>query len=225
MNTTTIILIGGAGVVLFALARQRYLVARQERRESAILDFDFYKLLGWRFSQKRQSLSPEQRQKVFRALRQYFLICLDARGRFVSMPSQAVDDAWHEFILFTRNYEQFCRRAFGRMLHHTPAEAMSSPTLPTEGIRRAWRLACKREGIDPRKPDRLPLLFALDAELGIADGFRYSLDCERNPGSGYCAGDIGCGGGSCGGSGDSSASDGDGGGDGGGCGGGCGGGD
>lgn len=224
MNTTTIILIGGVGVAVFALARRRYQLALQERRESAILDFDFYKLIGWRFSQKRQTLSAEQRQQVFRALRQYFLICLDARGRFVSMPSQVVDDAWHEFILFTRNYEQFCRLAFGRMLHHTPAEAMASPTLPTEGIRRAWQLACKREGIDPRKPDRLPLLFALDAELGVADGFRYSLDCTRSQGGdGFCAGHIDSSG--CGGSGDSSASDGDGGGDGGGCGGGCGGGD
>lgn len=47
-----------------------------------------------------------------------------------------------------------------------------------------------------RQPERLPLLFALDAQLGIADGFRYSLDCrDRNSpvsGSNYCASHIGC---------------------------------
>jgi hypothetical protein len=79
------------------------------------------------------------------------------------MPSQVVDDAWHEFILFTRQYQQFCERGLGRFLHHTPAEAMRSPTDAQDGIKRAWRLACQRDGIDPKAPQSLPLLFALDA--------------------------------------------------------------
>jgi hypothetical protein len=138
----------------------------------------------------------------------------------VAMPSQVVDDAWHEFILFTRQYARFCRGAFGRFLHHTPAEAMRSPTQASDGIKRTWRLACAREGIDPRKPQRLPRLFAMDAALLIAGGFIYQLDClatgrDGAAGTGFCASDIGCGGG-C--SGDSGGSDGDGGG-GGGCGG------
>jgi len=141
----------------------------------------------------------------------------------VAMPSQAVDDAWHEFILFTRQYNKFCRHAFGRFLHHTPAEAMSTPTEASDGLKRAWRLACAHEKIDPKKPDRLPRLFAIDAALGIAGGFIYQLDCLAASGgaagSGYCASHIGCGSSGC--SGDSGASDGDGGG----CGGGCGGGD
>ncbi len=49
------------------------------------------------------------------------------------MPSQVVDDAWHEFILFTRAYQQYCNKALGRYLHHTPAEAMDSPTIAQEG--------------------------------------------------------------------------------------------
>ena len=143
-----------------------------------------------------------------------------AGQRMVAMPSQAVDDAWHEFILFTRQYDKFCRHAFGRFLHHTPAEAMSTPTQASDGLKRAWRLACAHEKIDPKKPDRLPRLFAIDAALGIAGGFIYQLDCLAATGgaagSGYCASHIGCGsGGGC--SGDASGSDGDGGG--GGCGG------
>ncbi|HZF71044.1 hypothetical protein, partial [Sulfuricurvum sp.] len=75
--------------------------------------------------------------------------------------------------------------------------------------------------IDPKKPDRLPMIFAIDALLNIEDGYRYVLDCT-NPaspmyGSGYCASDIGCSGG-CGGD-----TGGDSGGDGSECGGGCGG--
>jgi hypothetical protein len=152
------------------------------------------------------------------------------------MPSQVVDDLWHEFILHTRHYDQFCRRAFGRFLHHTPAVAVGSGASAHAGLRRCWWYACKEDSINPRAPTRLPLLFALDAKLGLADGFTYALDCKASPqrrgrGDGgatviYCGSDLavassddsfggGCGGGN-----------GDAGGDGGGCGGGgCGGGD
>jgi hypothetical protein len=90
---------------------------------------------------------------------------------------------------------------------------MRSPTDAQDGIKRAWRLACKRDGIDPKAPQSLPLLFALDALLGIAGGFVYQLDClaavQAGAGTGFCAGHIGCGGGGCsGGDGDGSAGDG-----------------
>ncbi|WP_409559322.1 glycine-rich domain-containing protein, partial [Accumulibacter sp.] len=134
-------------------------------------------------------------------------------------------DAWHEFILFTRQYQQFCDRGLGRFLHHTPAEAMRQPTDAQDGIKRAWRLSCKRQAINPQAPQSLPLLFALDAMLGISGGFGYQLDClaaaKVGAGAPFCAGHIGCGGGCSGGGSDSDGGDscGDGCGGGGGCGG------
>ena len=93
-----------------------------------------------------------------------------------------------------------------------------------QGLRRTWRHACRLEGIDPKNPDRLPRLFAIDVLLAIPDGFRYDLDCARKDGTAggadsFCASGFGCGGSGCGGDGDA-ADGGDGGGDGGG---GCGG--
>ncbi|MEN7549733.1 hypothetical protein AAG747_17550 [Rapidithrix thailandica] len=35
-------------------------------------------------------------------------------------PSLKVDYAWHEFILCTRYYYNFCEVNFGRMIHHHP---------------------------------------------------------------------------------------------------------
>jgi hypothetical protein len=81
------------------------------------------------------------------------------------MPSQVVDVAWHAFILSTRTYEEFCQNAFGPFLHHMPAEAMQGAEYASEGIQRTWALACKREGIDPKAPTQLPLLFAIDAKI------------------------------------------------------------
>lgn len=37
-------------------------------------------------------------------------------------PSYNVDMAWHEFILFTKKYEEFCNLNFGRFIHHTPED-------------------------------------------------------------------------------------------------------
>ena len=45
---------------------------------------------------------------------------LVAVGDQVLTPSRPVDLAWHEFILCTRTYGDFCRRYFGRMIHHQP---------------------------------------------------------------------------------------------------------
>ena len=35
-------------------------------------------------------------------------------------PSPRVDDAWHELVLCTRLYAEFCERRFGRFIHHDP---------------------------------------------------------------------------------------------------------
>jgi hypothetical protein len=133
---------------------------------------------------------------VLEGLRDWFALNLEARGARLSMPSQAVDEAWHEFILFTREYQAFCSGVMGRFVHHVPAEAMESPTLAQRGIRETWWRACERERILPRTPSRLPRLFALDADLAFPGGFRYAIDCMRERRFGdnpdYCAVAIGC---------------------------------
>lgn len=122
-------------------------------------------------------LTPRDAELVLRGLRQFFMAHLRSDRKFVSMPSQVVDAAWHEFILHTAYYQQWCQSAFGRMLHHTPAEVLGRDARRNDGLRRTWYWACKEESIDPRKPTRLPLLFALDAKLGVANGFHYVPDC------------------------------------------------
>ena len=194
--------------------------ARRKHGEQLIDGYPYQRFLDNRLAAKRPELTPAQREMVFDGLKEYFHLCNVAGRNMVAMPSQVVDDVWHEFILFTRQYNKFCQQALGRFLHHTPAEAMASPTVAQEGIKRAWRLACARESIDPKAPSRLPLLFAIDGLLGIGNGFRYQLDCMAagKAGEGFCASHIGCSSGCSGDSGSSDSADG-------GCGGGCGGGD
>jgi hypothetical protein len=204
---------------------QRY---RRLARERFIRDYPFPKGLYERLRKRRPELGLKECTLVARGLRQFFLAYLKSGRQFVSMPSQAVDDLWHEFILYTKAYDAFCQQAFGRFLHHTPAVVLSADKQNNAGLRRVWWHACKEENINPANALRLPLLFALDAKLGINDGFLYSPDCKslRDNGAGgtYCGGDFsdssvdGC----TDGFGDSSSADGS---SDSGCGGGCGGGD
>lgn len=116
-------------VVLLALLA---LLMFQWRRRIAlqrleyIRHFELPRRLFERLRQRRSSLTAKDCQLVAHALRQFFLAYALSGRKFVSMPSQVVDDLWHEFILYTRNYEAFCRRAFGGFLHHTPAVVMGA---------------------------------------------------------------------------------------------------
>lgn len=198
------------GFVVILLWRRN----RRLERERFIRDFAWPKGLIDRLAKRRPELSIKDRALVTHGLKQFFLACLRS-GRYVSMPSQVADDLWHEFILYTKGYDAFCRQAFGRFLHHTPAVVLADDQQSNEGLRRCWYWACREENIDPRNPSRLPLLFALDTKLGITDGFAYTPDCKAlSPGQGgtsHCASDLGSGSGSDGGSGDSSDAGGDGG--------------
>ena len=152
------------------------------RRENHIRTFMFPRDVFEKFAQARPGLELKNQQLVARALRQFFLAYLKSGCRRVAMPSQVVDDLWHEFILFTRDYKMFCDLAFGQFLHHTPAVAMGKVKADNEGLRRVWWFACLEENINPRRATRLPLLFAIDRKLGIENGFVYNLHCHRAPG-------------------------------------------
>ncbi|WDE01678.1 glycine-rich domain-containing protein [Thalassomonas actiniarum] len=203
-----------------------YFKARAKRRMSYINSYQFPDAVSKKVAQTYPHLNDGELAQVIKGLREYFHLNNLAAGKMIAMPSQVIDVAWHEFILFTRNYQTFCKHAFGRFLHHTPAEAMQSQVIAQAGIKHIWRLACLRETINPRSPKKLPLVFALDARLKIEDGFSYELNCMRSgvvssgsykgahtsqsSGAAFCVTHIGCssdtgfGGGGCsGGSGDS----------------------
>ena len=136
-------------------------------------------------------LSLEEIDIILQGLRDYFVICNKAEKKEVSMPSRAVDTAWHEFILHTKIYQDFCENAFGYFLHHTPAEGMNRVTQVQKGIKRVWKLACWNESLIPRHPGILPRLFDIDRQLNIPNGYVYSLESNLVNGE-FSAHRIGC---------------------------------
>jgi hypothetical protein len=233
LNFASVTLLAALGALTATLAH-----ARRAARERFIAEADIPQFLKTKLRQTYPHLSGVDADVAEQGLREFFIACLHSKRQFMAMPSQAVDVLWHEFILHTQAYDQWCGQALGYFLHHTPAEALGKSAKRNDGLRRIWHWACKREGIEPRTPSHLPFLFAIDNRLRIPDGFHYAPDCRLAAGkvedqkSGGCGGDVHCGtsfsdGSYSGGSADFGGAEagGDGGGDGSGCGGGCGGGD
>lgn len=210
----------------------RFTIAKRTRAarkgEEYILAYEFPAHLERRLRRKHPQLTDRDWDLIERGLREWF-VCCAWRGRTVlGMPSRAVDDAWHEFILDSLAYTDFCEQALGSYLHHTPDEAMSTPMPDALGNTvRAW------DRSDAGSEEE-SILWDLDERLKIAeplgvDGLQLSATRAGIPyaGGGIAAGWFGGGDGS-GGGGEGGGSGGcSGGGDsgGGGCGGGgCGGG-
>jgi hypothetical protein len=144
------------------------------RRATFIRQYEFPRELDRRLAHEHPGWSTAQRRQVLEGLRQLFLACHEARQRGrrgpLGMPSRAVDDAWHAFILTTRDYTAFCARAFGRYLHHTPEGSMESPMGPALGNTVRNLRAAGIAGV--------PLLFAIDHALGLAPHATTATDLE-----------------------------------------------
>ncbi|MCZ8255638.1 MAG: hypothetical protein O9327_08250, partial [Polaromonas sp.] len=164
-------------VGLFAVMGMAGIWASRERsrlvREAPLPNFLKHKLVA-----TYPHLTLRDAELVERGLRQFFIACQRSNRRFVAMPSQVVDSMWHEFILHTSAYREWCNLVVGRFIDHVPAEVLGRKASTNDGLRRAWYWACREESINPKKPSRLPLLFALDAKFAIPGGFVYLADCK-----------------------------------------------
>jgi hypothetical protein len=178
MRFDDILHLGGVTAFLLFAALMIGFRLRHQRRLNYVREAPLPPGIYAKLRAQRPDIDPAYFPRIERALRDFFEAYLRSGGKPVSMPSQAADELWHEFILHTRHYQDFCTKAFGRFLHHTPATVLSKRYDRNVGLRRVWWHCCKREGIDPRKATRLPLLFALDTQLALADGFHYVTDCN-----------------------------------------------
>jgi hypothetical protein len=182
------------------------IMSRKQRRRAYIESYEFPPALR---AKLRERLDNEYHVgRALEGLREWYLACLDADNEMLGMPSLVVDVAWHEMILMTRTYHAFCDRAFGHYLHHTPDALMDEPM--HDGLARTLATLDSRAAM----VGGVPLLFAIDDELGIDGGYSWAEhDVEHlrsahayyggSPGSSSsCAGGGGgCGGGGCGGGG------------------------
>jgi hypothetical protein len=75
---------------------------------------------------KEQHASPEEAEEVFQETLKWLYLCgYCLREDFacaMTVELARLDEMWHTFLMFTRDYADFCARYFGSFLHHVPEE-------------------------------------------------------------------------------------------------------
>lgn len=87
--------------------------------------------LELRLQQEHPYMSKLEYQWKLLELKRYFIMA--SLLKQVPMFSEQVDQLWHEMLMFTRSYADFCAEFMGAMVHHEPAVTRSD----TPGAR-AW---------------------------------------------------------------------------------------
>ena len=65
-------------------------------------------------------VTDAEAEDIFTETKKFLYICR-IPGVFIPDELLIVDEMWHNFILFTKEYQDFCAFYFGGYLHHTPA--------------------------------------------------------------------------------------------------------
>lgn len=96
-------------------------------------------------------------------------------------PTKNIDIGWHAFLMFTRDYAEFCKLSFGKFIHHAP----------------------RRRGDGPATVNSLAITFELARRVfgpGLSENWAYdirSADCESFRCTSKCSPDTGGGGDEC----------------------------
>ena len=123
----------------------------------------------------------------------------------IAMPSKLVDSCWHAFICETRDYKAFCKSTLGGFMHHeskpntsfslvdisaddiksgedkaslTEAQAQQAHDLKNQlYAARIYHWALAIGGTQSSsKPVEAPMLFSIDQEFHIEDGYFYTFE-------------------------------------------------
>jgi hypothetical protein len=114
--------------------------------------------------------SKAHAEALFLEVKKYLALAALCGDGEVPMFSTRVDQVWHEFVLFTREYALFCKHHVGHFMHHSPLEAAGAdgvralPVWTFDEFRRAYE-ACFG-ALSPIWFDELAL--APDTRLGWA---------------------------------------------------------
>lgn len=102
-----------------------------DRLEQAFAEGEYAERIKYRVLQRHSRITSSEYDWHLVELKRYFLIVAVLKN--VPMFSSRVDDIWHEMLLFTREYQQFCDKFIGFAVHHAPY--LKASPMPEE---KAW---------------------------------------------------------------------------------------
>lgn len=69
---------------------------------------------------------------IFRETLKWLWLGNKVDGVFIDDSTLIIDEMWHNFILFTQDYQNFCLSNFGRYIHHQPEKKKQQDWYTTE---------------------------------------------------------------------------------------------
>lgn len=71
---------------------------------------------------KDEKVEPAMAERIMDQALGFLALCAQNTGHQSFSPSAQVDTGWHTFVLYTREYAQFCQQIAGRFIHHSPSD-------------------------------------------------------------------------------------------------------
>lgn len=75
----------------------------------------------------------EMAQDLFLDVKRFLFMAATQSQSKPLYPTPRIDEGWHTFLLFTKEYAEFCDDFFGNFLHHIPRH-LSDPVTRTEDL-------------------------------------------------------------------------------------------
>ena len=93
--------------------------------------------------------NEDDARQCFEDTKRYLYLCV-AIGKPLA-PSKKIDELWHNFILFTMDYEEFCLTRLGHFVHHRPRRRCEAPVamLDTVSVARQAFGEISENWVDP----------------------------------------------------------------------------
>jgi hypothetical protein len=77
--------------------------------------------------------SAEEAQALFTEVKRYIVLVRSDKRKSWKMYSLRIDEVWHQFVLFTWEYINFCERFFGGYIHHNPSNSPEPEPVSSAG--------------------------------------------------------------------------------------------
>ena len=75
---------------------------------------------------ERIAETTQEADALFSEVKKFIVLARSDETKIWEMYSLRIDEVWHQFVLFTAQYIEFCQRFFGRYVHHSPSNAPKS---------------------------------------------------------------------------------------------------
>ena len=127
--------------------------------------------------------NEKEAEQCFEDLKRFLALAI-VTGKSI-IPAPKIDEMWHNFILFTADYEEFCLQYAGRFLHHRPRRRDDPKVARGHGVPDTLRLAQEMFGELSSNWD-----FAAAASATTPNATR--APAEASEGICTCEGNCGC---------------------------------